>query len=89
MTYHVVIFDERIWNRDCKRIATKDLKKILKKIPQLQDWPVTEGIDVKALQSYDAADFRLRVGSYRVLFNKDDMLKAIYLLRVLHRSKLY
>jgi mRNA-degrading endonuclease RelE of RelBE toxin-antitoxin system len=55
----------------------------------LESWSVSSGLDLKALQHYDNADFRLRVGDYRVLLNKDDERQEIYLLRVLHRSKLY
>jgi mRNA interferase RelE/StbE len=44
---------------------------------------------IKKLQNYELADYRLRVGDYRFLFNIDDLGKDIYIFRILHRSKLY
>lgn len=81
--------DQRVWQRDCDRVPKKQLDRIVERIRLLDHWPVSAGTDVKTLQHYDAADFRLRVGSYRILFNKDDGRREIHLLRVLHRSKLY
>ncbi|MFH0770266.1 MAG: hypothetical protein V1926_02710 [Candidatus Peregrinibacteria bacterium] len=89
LTYRLVIFDERVWRRDCDRVPAKQLDRIVARIRLLETWSVSSGLDVKALQHFDSADFRLRVGDYRVLLNKDDERRAIYLLRVLHRSKLY
>lgn len=87
--YRLIIFDERVWRRDCDRVPKKQLERIVEKIRFLEEWSVSSGLDLKALQHYDNADFRLRVGDYRVLLNKDDERREIYLLRVLHRSKLY
>lgn len=89
LTYRLVIFDERVWRRDCDRVPKRQLDRIVERIRLLERWPASVGVDVKMLQHYDCADFRLRVGEYRVLFNKDDDRRAISLLRVLHRSKLY
>lgn len=89
VTYQLVIFDERVWRRDCSHIPKTDLLRIMRKVHVLQAQPMMEGVDVKMLQHYDAADFRLRVGPYRILFNRDDASKTVFLLRVLHRSKLY
>lgn len=88
VTYRLIIFDERVWRRDCDRVPKKQLDRIVERIRLLESRS-TAGADVKALQHYDSADFRLRVGDYRVLFNKDDEQREIHLLRVLHRSKLY
>lgn len=87
--YRLIIFDERVWRRDCDRVPKKQLERIVARIRMLETWSVSSGLDLKALQHYDNADFRLRVGDYRVLLNKDDEKREIYLLRVLHRSKLY
>lgn len=89
LTYRLIIFDERVWRRDADRIPKKYLDRIVKKILLLEKRPLSAGVDVKALQQYNNADFRLRVGDYRVLFNKNDEQREIYLLRMLHRSKLY
>jgi mRNA-degrading endonuclease RelE of RelBE toxin-antitoxin system len=89
LKYRLVIFDERIWMRDCDRVPRKQLKRIIERISQLETWSVSASVDVKKLQHYDLADFRLRVGDYRVLLNKNEDKREIHLLRVLHRSKLY
>ncbi len=87
--YRLIVFDERTWRRDCDRIPKKQLDRIVQRIQMLTSWNAASGLDVRALQQYDAADFRLRVGDYRILLNKDDENREIHLLRVLHRSKLY
>lgn len=46
-------------------------------------------MQVKQLKNYEVADFRLRIGDERILFDRDELTKTIHLLRVLHRSKLY
>lgn len=89
MAYKIVIFDERLWKKDCSKIEGKKLVLIFKKIRNLKHEPSAGNVHVKQLQDYVAADFRLRIGDYRVLFNKDEETKTIHLLRVLHRSKLY
>ncbi len=89
MTYRLIIFDERVWERDCSRIPKKDLTRIIEKIGILGQKTTAGNVDVKKLQHHDSADFRLRVGDYRVLFNKNEETESIFLLRVLHRSKSY
>lgn len=89
MDYKILVANEHVWHKDCSRIPKKDLLRIFARIPLLATHPWLDGVDVKNLQHYGAADFRLRVGDYRVLFNKYDATKQIRLLRVLHRSKLY
>lgn len=89
LKYRLVIFDERVWRRDCDHVPRKQLERIIERIRSLETWSVSAGVDVKKLQHYDLADFRLRVGDYRVLLNKNEEKREIHLLRVLHRSKLY
>lgn len=89
LTFRLMIVDERVWRRDCDRVPKKQLDRIEEKIRLLERWSTSAEIDVKKLQHYDCADFRLRVGDYRILFTKDDKRRALYLLRVLHRSQLY
>ena len=89
MAYEIVIDDPRLWEKDCSVIPRKKLRVIVQKIAALSDDPWPENVHVRQLKHYAIADFRLRVGEYRVLFNKDDDGKKIHLLRVLDRSKLY
>ena len=87
--YRLVIYDSRTWRRDCNILSPKDMQRMKKRLGQLAEHPWPENIDVKKLQQHDIADFRLRIGDYRVLFNKNDEARIIWLLRVLHRSKAY
>lgn len=89
MAYKLLIKDRRIWDKDCNVIPPKHLRLILGKIRALECDPWAENVQVKQLKQYALADFRLRVGEYRVLFDKDEDAKTILLYRVLHRSKLY
>ena len=89
MAYKLLIADGRQWRKDCGIIPKRQLQLILRRIRGLAGDPWTEGVQAKKLQHYRVADFRLRVGEYRVLFNKYEDRKEIHLLRILHRSKLY
>ena len=89
MGYRILIADDRLWKKNCAEIPKEELRKILLKIRDLEKDPWPENIKVKHLKDYPVAAFRLRVGNYRVLFNKDETRKVIYLARVLNRSKLY
>ncbi|NOS67396.1 MAG: type II toxin-antitoxin system RelE/ParE family toxin [Candidatus Peribacteraceae bacterium] len=85
----LIIIDRRVWQKDCARLSKKDLDRVVERISLLAENPLAEGIGVKRLQHYDAADYRLKIGDYRVLFNRNDKAHEIHLLRVLNRSKLY
>lgn len=89
MAYKISIADEKIWRKDCATIQKEQLYRILKAIRKLEKDPWDGNIQAKQLKHYHLADFRLRIGKYRVLFNKEETGKSIMLLRVLHRSKLY
>ncbi len=89
MAYKVVIEDPHIWKKDCRAIPHDRLLHILRKIRGLAEDPWAPNIQVQQLKEYPLADFRLRIGDYRVLFDKDEETKTIMLFRVLHRSKSY
>ncbi len=89
MAYEILIDDMKIWRKDCAKIPVKHLRQILLKIRDLEKDPWPDNVKVKELFDYELAEFRLRCGDYRVLFDKDEPGKKIKLLRVLNRSKLY
>ncbi len=89
MAYKILIADERAWRKDCGKIPVGQLRHILQKIRALEQDPWAGNVHARQLKHYALADFRLRVGEYRVLFDKDEEKKEITLLKVLHRSKLY
>jgi mRNA-degrading endonuclease RelE of RelBE toxin-antitoxin system len=45
--------------------------------------------DVVHLVGVEPAEYRLRVGDWRVRFYRDDDPEALHVLRVLHRGKAY
>lgn len=89
MRYKLVIANEKRWLKDCKVIPSSQLQKIFSAIEALRTVPWSTTVHTKKLQHYLAADYRLRVGEYRVLFFKQGENATIILTRILHRSKLY
>lgn len=89
MGYKLVISNEKIWAKDCSKISRKFLEKIFFRIEQLENDPWTEDLQVKRLKNYKLADFRLRVGGYRVLLDRNISEKTIILYRILPRKSLY
>lgn len=64
-----------------------DQRRILARIEQLAEDPLAMS-NIKRLVNLDVA-YRLRVGRYRVLFDRDDMIKVIDVIDVLPRSRAY
>ena len=73
--------------RDVKKVPKKDLLKIKKEIEKLKHFP--EVSQVRKLVAHPVADFRLRVGGYRVLFDIDLSTKRIIILKISHRKDSY
>ena len=79
-----------------KPSALKDLQKlpkqIQKRILEKLDFYVSSPNPLKfaeKLQSKDLGDYRYRIGDYRVIFDFDDELKALIILKVGHRKDVY
>ena len=89
MPYKLIIVDGKCWQKDCDAIDRTHMLRVLQAIKKLEKDPWDKNIQVKQLKNYELADYRLRIGNYRILFNKNDDVKTILLLRILHRSKLY
>ena len=66
----------------------KDKNLIIRNIEQLAEDPFRKS-NVKKLVDFDAAAFRMRVGNYRVLFDREDELKIIDVIDVLQRKQAY
>jgi len=73
--------------KDLKKIDQKNLKKIKKGIEELINFPNIS--QIKHLRNHPLADYRLRIGNYRVLFNVNWEKKEIYILKVGHRREVY
>ncbi|HFE63256.1 hypothetical protein B1H10_03175 [candidate division KSB1 bacterium 4484_188] len=81
------IFYAKSVKSDLDKIAKQDLPKIKLAIEKLQDFPNISNI--KKLTAHPLADFRLRVGNYRLLFDVEWENKKIYILKIGHRKDVY
>ena len=71
--------------KDLRKIASPDLKQILKKIEQLANDPRQEGcIKLSAQERY-----RVRVGLYRIIYEIHDTKLIVQVVKVGHRSSIY
>ena len=73
--------------KDLKKMDRKNLKKIKEGIEELISFPNIS--QIKHLKNHPLADYRLRIGNYRVLFNVNWEKKEIYILKVGHRREVY
>ncbi len=73
--------------RNLRRYPANDRKRILTRIERLAENPFNAS-NVKRLMDFDVA-YRLRVGNYRVLFDRDDIIRIIDVIDVLPRGRAY
>ena len=71
--------------KDFKGIPRNDAERILKRISSLSREPRPP--DSKKLSNEDA--YRIRVGSYRVIYEIRDQLIVVIILKVGHRKDIY
>lgn len=76
-------------NKALKLLQTRQREQVAQAIQQLAFNPDDETLDIKHLTNHPVASFRLRIGQYRVLFDRDDDLKIIAIERVAHRHEVY
>ncbi len=74
-------------SKDIKNLDIKTRNKIKIAIEKLKNFPNITNI--KSLKSHPLADYRLRVGDYRILFDVDWENKKIYILKIGHRKDIY
>lgn len=79
----VVRLDEKAI-KDLSKIDKQEAKKIFLKIENLEDFPKVANL--KKLTHF-TPPYRLRVGDYRVLFDRVDNVITVY--RVRHRKDVY
>ncbi|MBN2768684.1 MAG: type II toxin-antitoxin system RelE/ParE family toxin [Campylobacterales bacterium] len=71
--------------KEIKNLPNKELKKVVDKIASLASEPRPAGC--KKLSGEEK--YRIRVGSYRVLYSIEDDVLAIYVVKVGHRKDVY
>lgn len=83
--YEMVVAPHAV--RDLKRLPSDVLRRVDRAILELRSDPRMRGS--KHLRDYKHADYRIRVGDYRILFDIDDARRVIVILRVGHRKDIY
>jgi mRNA interferase RelE/StbE len=74
--------------KSLKSIPKQDAEKIIGQLQELAESPQSKS-NVKCLQNHPRAVFRLRVGNYRVLFNKYIEFEVIEVIDLGHRKEIY
>lgn len=72
--------------RDFRHLPHEILLRVDRAISQFKN---REWRQVKHLQNSKLADYRIRVGDYRILFDIDEPKRLIIILRVGHRKDIY
>jgi mRNA interferase RelE/StbE len=73
--------------KDLRGIDRENRQRIRKAIASLEMFPAISNL--KKLSAHPLADFRLRVGEYRVLFDVDWDETIIWVLKIGHRRDVY
>lgn len=73
--------------RDLNRIDQKQIGKVRKATETLTNFPDLPNL--KKLSAHPLADYRLRVGDYRILFDVNWEDKTIFILKIGHRKEVY
>ncbi len=73
--------------KDLQHIASYNLPKIKEGIEELINFPNLS--QIKRLKSHPIANYRLRIGNYRVLFDVNWEKEEIYILKIGHRRDVY
>jgi mRNA interferase RelE/StbE len=64
-------------------------ERVAEQIYKLGQNPDSPSLDIKPLTNDTDATLRLRVGNYRVKFNRDDEIYIIEIIKVGHRKDIY
>lgn len=64
-------------------------ERIAEQIFMLGNDPDHPSLDIKSLTNDPEAKLRLRVGNYRVKYNRDDGIRVVEIVRVGHRKEIY
>ena len=73
--------------KDLRKIAPYNLPKIKEGIAELVNFPNL--VQIRRLKNHSLADYRLRIGNYRVLFDVNWEKHEIYVLKIGHRRDVY
>lgn len=85
-TPYEVQFTEVALN-NLQKYPANDRKRIIERIEAMAENPL-QALNIKRLVNFDVS-YRLRVGNYRVLFERDDIIRIIDVIDVLPRGRAY
>ena len=86
MPHYQVLVTPRA-QKDLKKIDRFQVKRLDAVLLKLENMPYPPG--VKRLIAENVAQYRVRVGDYRILFDVDEKNKKVLILRVGHRKDIY
>ncbi len=73
--------------KDLRKIASHHLSPIKEGIEELEQFPNIS--QIKRLKNHPLAEYRLRIGNYRVLFDVNWKQQEIHILKIGHRRNVY
>ncbi len=79
------VFFKKSVEKDFKGIPKKTLKKILEKIGKLQEEPLP--VSSEKLSSQEK--YRIRQGTYRIVYSVQDNELTVWVVKVGHRKEIY
>ena len=85
MKYKISIRDHAL--KDLKKVDDRQARIIIKKIDSLKDNP--KRANTNKLKGTLKEYYRLRVGSYRILYQIDNAGKEVIINRIMHRKDSY
>lgn len=88
MTKHGILITKRA-SKQLNKLSATIREKIAEQIYLLGLDPDNPNLDIKSLTNDPDAKLRLRVGNYRVKFNRDGEIKIIEIVKVGHRKDIY
>lgn len=88
MTKYQVIITKRAV-KQLNKLSVLVQERIAESIGKLGVNPDDSSLDVKALTNDPEAKLRLRVGNYRVKFNRDNEIRIVEVVRIGHRKEIY
>jgi mRNA interferase RelE/StbE len=81
-----ILYAKRV-NKDLCGISQINLTRLKAAVEELVDFP--DIASIKFLKNHSIADYRIRVGDYRVLFDVDWERGEIQILKIGHRRNVY
>lgn len=75
--------------KQLRHLPVRTQENIAEKIAALSINPVNPELDIKRLVNNPLGEFRLRAGNYRIIFNRDDSIRIIQIIRIGHRKLIY